>query len=288
MKLPLSIALCLALCLGSGCVAKKKFKQEVGRREALEARQQELLLELYTGKGTIAALETFNANLTQAVADLQGEKLNLQNDIEKLQSRLSNVSSEKELQQEQYQQELRSKIAQLEVKEKLIARLNEAVQARDGRLEALRAELANALSAAGAAVSLQLKEGELHLLLPEALLFRDNTARLAPKAKEVLGLIAGILGRYTDLSIAVESHSDSSPPDRKLYKDNWQLTSLQATEIVRTLNEDFYLNPNQLSATGKGAFYPRASNDTKDGRTANRRTEIVLRPTVDEVYMLLK
>jgi chemotaxis protein MotB len=86
----------------------------------------------------------------------------------------------------------------------------------------------------------------------------------------------------------VEGHTDNVPIKTACIKDNWDLSVLRATSIVRILTVDNKVNPKQVLPAGKGEFVPVASNDTKEDRAKNRRTEIVLSPNLDKIFKILE
>ncbi|MDA8571502.1 OmpA family protein, partial [Schleiferiaceae bacterium] len=71
-------------------------------------------------------------------------------------------------------------------------------------------------------------------------------------------------------------------------KDNWELSALRAANIVRALQNDFAIAPERMTAAGRGEYVPVASNDTREGRAANRRTRIVVLPKLDEFNKMIE
>ena len=71
-------------------------------------------------------------------------------------------------------------------------------------------------------------------------------------------------------------------------KDNWDLSTKRATEVLKLLLRNNDINPKNLTAAGRGEYMPVASNDTKAGRAKNRRIEVVLEPKLDEIKRLIK
>ena len=69
-------------------------------------------------------------------------------------------------------------------------------------------------------------------------------------------------------------------------KDNWDLSVLRATSILRIL-EDNGVDQKKLIPSGRGEFFPVDTNDTKEGKAKNRRTEIILTPNLDAIFELL-
>jgi len=62
---------------------------------------------------------------------------------------------------------------------------------------------------------------------------------------------------------------------------------MRATNVVKVLTKNPSLNPLQLTAAGRAEFVPISSNDTKEGRSSNRRIEMILSPNLDDLFDLL-
>ena len=104
-----------------------------------------------------------------------------------------------------------------------------------------------------------------------------------------LDRLSAALSSQNDLEILVEGHTDSIPlSGRGLIKDNWDLSVMRATSVVKrmTLNSD--LNPAQLIAAGRSEFIPILTNSTTEGRSMNRRIEMILSPNLDDLFKLLE
>jgi chemotaxis protein MotB len=108
------------------------------------------------------------------------------------------------------------------------------------------------------------------------------------KGKDALKLLAGVLDKNPDIDIFVEGHTDNVPMKGSGdIKDNWDLSVVRATSIVKSLTDDYKIPPTRVTAAGRGEYFPKASNDTPEGRAKNRRTEIILSPKLDEIMKLL-
>jgi chemotaxis protein MotB len=70
--------------------------------------------------------------------------------------------------------------------------------------------------------------------------------------------------------------------------DNWDLSAMRATTVVRLLQTKYGLDPARMVAAGRGEYRPIADNSTKEGRSANRRTRIVVLPQLDQFFKLLE
>jgi chemotaxis protein MotB len=124
--------------------------------------------------------------------------------------------------------------------------------------------------------------------MSDKLLFKSGSAAVEAKGKEAIKLLAGVLNKNQDIDILIEGHTDNVPIKTAVYRDNWDLSVARATSIVRILTDEYKITPTRLTASGKGEFWPRATNETAEGRASNRRTEIILSPKLDEIMQLLK
>ena len=137
-------------------------------------------------------------------------------------------------------------------------------------------------------LSVEIKNGKVYVSMSDKLLFKSGSSAVEDKGRDALKLLAGVLDKNSDIDILVEGHTDNVPIKTSVYKDNWDLSVARATSIVRILTNDYKIVPTRLTASGKGEFFPKADNDTAEGRASNRRTEIILSPKLDELMKLLK
>jgi len=115
----------------------------------------------------------------------------------------------------------------------------------------------------------------LSLSMNETLLFPSGSAEIAGQGKPVLNQISEVINR-ADVSVCVEGHTDATPIENRQYPSNWELSLARAAVVVRWLAENGGVPPERLSAAGYADTRPRASNDSEQGRQANRRVDIVL------------
>jgi chemotaxis protein MotB len=123
--------------------------------------------------------------------------------------------------------------------------------------------------------------------LTEKMLFSSGSSKLSPKANAILEKIAQLVKSRPELEVIVEGYTDNVAIKTGGIKDNWDLSVKRATSVVRVLQETFHIDPNKLIAAGRGQYNPLTSNDTFEGRAANRRTRIILMPKVNQFYDLL-
>jgi chemotaxis protein MotB len=124
-------------------------------------------------------------------------------------------------------------------------------------------------------VSMSITQRGLVVSLANSAFFDTGEASLQNSARATLKTIAGTLA-FDSRAIMVEGHTDNTPVTTARFPSNWELSTLRATNVVRTLITDYHLSPKRLSAAGYGEYYPVASNATAAGRAKNRRVDIVI------------
>jgi len=137
-------------------------------------------------------------------------------------------------------------------------------------------------------LSVQMKNGKVYVSMSDKLLFKSGSADVEAKGKDALKKLAGVLNKSANIDILIEGHTDTVPIKTPVYKDNWDLSAARATSVVRLLTNEYQLDPKRLTASGKGEFFPVASNKTPEGKAKNRRTEIILSPKLDELFKLIQ
>ncbi len=124
-------------------------------------------------------------------------------------------------------------------------------------------------------LDIKITERGVAISMSAGYLFEKNSTEIQPEMMPVVGVIADILKGTTRL-VAVEGHTDNRPIVGNLFYSNWELSTLRATSMVRTLIHQFGIDPNRLVASGYGEYRPIANNDTERGRIQNRRVDIIM------------
>jgi len=115
----------------------------------------------------------------------------------------------------------------------------------------------------------------LILRFSERFFFDSGDASIRPDVAPMLHIIAGSLEKIPN-HIRIEGHTDSVPIRTARFPSNWELSTARATSIVHYLLTHHQFEPTRLSAAGYGEFRPIATNDSSDGRSQNRRVDIVI------------
>ncbi len=270
MKKVLVMAFAAAFTLTS-CVSKQKYVE-------LEELQNATSDKLSNTKMELAAMTAQRNAQEQQLAELKADKNNLAKQVGDL-TAMSATNAEN----------MEKTLESINEKDLTITRLQDAVNRKDSVTFALVSSLKGALGDLNDEdVQISVEKGVVYVNLSDKLMFRPGSAYVSKDAKAVLGKVAKIMKAKSTLEILVEGHTDTDPIATECISDNWELSALRATNIVRVLQNDFEIAPERMTAAGRGEYVPVATNETREGRAANRRTRIVVLPKLDEFNKLIE
>lgn len=266
-----------ALLVCTSCVTKKKYLlAENGRLEAI-ARGDELQNQLVNCRDD-------NDDLNSRLSSLERDTTRMGKNIRNYQSMLSTNMTE----QEKLNALLSQKMSELDERERTINELQDMIKAQTDRVQSLLNNVKDALLGFSSdELTIREKDGKVYVAMSDKLLFESGSARVDKRGKEALAKLAEVLNKQTGIDVYIEGHTDSKPINTAQFKDNWDLSVIRATSVVRILTKDYNVNPLQILPCGRGEFMPVADNETAEGRAKNRRTEIIMAPKLDELYKML-
>lgn len=214
--------------------------------------------------------------------ELQASQDNLAGKEKRLRELESTVNNER--------QDLTRLRAELEVRNARLAEMEKILLIKDSAVNALKESVSKALLGfEGQGLSVQIKNGKVYVSLEEKLLFSTGSTTVDPRGVQALQKLSRVLEENKDVNIMIEGHTDDVPFKKgSSIKDNWDLSVMRATAVVRILTEGSRIDPARLSASGRGEFLPVDPNNTPEARTKNRRTEIILTPKLDELFKILE
>ncbi|MGL5561548.1 MAG: OmpA family protein [Tannerellaceae bacterium] len=277
MKRVFFLSLIPALALTS-CVSKKQYQlSEAMRSEAMrniENLQQEL-----------SSARSDNSMLRKRVTQLVKDTAQLGKSIRHYQELMnSNLS-----QQESLDASLRQKRLELDERERLINELQGIINAQNERVAQILNSVQDALLGFGSEeLTVTQKDGKVYVAMSDKLLFQSGSAKLDKRGKEALEKLAEVLNYQNDIDVFIEGHTDSKPINTAQFKDNWDLSVIRATSVVRILTQEYGVNPLKVVPSGRGEFMPVDDNETNEGRSKNRRTEIIIAPKLDKLMQILQ
>ena len=295
-------------------VPKKQFDELLAEKVKMEADMldmQQEIDELSTTKDSLeVALETATIDKDKIERELGTTTTNLNNlkaEHDKLQSYYDNaLNNSGKMTRDMKEQHERLLAMQETLNEATYnnQKLNDSLILREAKVEELErivaesqhaiGELKNNLNAAlldfgESDLTIEQRNGKIYVSLSEQLLFKSSSIQVDPKGQKALKQLAGVLKSTPDIDILIEGHTDNVPiaGKSKYMQDNWDLSVLRATSIVKILVNSG-VSPDALTPAGKGQFLPIASNDTQEHKAQNRRIEIIITPNLYKLFEILE
>ncbi len=301
MKKVLFVAFTLLIALSS-CVSKKQF--QLKEAELIELRR--------SCDDRISAMNAEQAQLQQTNANLGNQMRQLENNLLVCNTSLENEKNKNKSLEQQMEylkstntnlldrlsdlsvvskagaENIKKTLDALNEQNKYIQDLTSSMQRKDSLNLALVMNLKRSLSdIKDEDVTVEVKKGVVYISLSDKMLFRSGSADIQPRAEEVLGKIARVVNDHSELDILVEGHTDNVPINTSCLKDNWDLSVMRATSVVRLLQRKYSVKPERMTAGGRSEYIPKATNANADGRSLNRRTEIIILPKLDQFFELM-
>lgn len=275
-KITLFTLLTLLVC--TSCVTKKKFMiAETGRLAALTSRD--------SVQGLLNDCRDRGDRLTAQVKHLLQDTTKMGNSIRHYQTMLNANMTE----QEKLNALLSQKKNELNERERTINELQDMIKAQNDRVQSLLNNVKDALLGFSTdELTVREKDGKVYVAMSDKLLFQSGSARLDKRGEEALGKLAEVLNKQTDIDVFIEGHTDNKPINTVQFKDNWDLSVIRATSVVRILIKNYGVNPLQIQPSGRGEYMPVDDNETAEGRSKNRRTEIIMAPKLDKLFRMLQ
>lgn len=276
---------------------KARINSVEERQEAFVEDSIRLHGQIQEQKEEIARLERKYADLEETHESLlRGNARETRRLLNQLQSAQEDLAKKEQLMRElegdltEQRQNLTRLRAELEARNARLMEMEEMLYRKDSIMNVLRQTVSDALLGfEGQGLSVTQKNGKVYVSLEEKLLFGSGSTVVDPNGKRALQQLARVLARNPEIRIMIEGHTDDVPFRKgSSIKDNWDLSVLRATSIVRILLESADIDPKRITAAGRGEFLPVDPAKTPEARRKNRRTEIILSPNLDELYKILE
>ncbi|WP_430466944.1 OmpA family protein [Winogradskyella ouciana] len=307
----------LALTLFSSCVSKKIYTDLETKYANLKKENRNLTDEVETLNADKNKLSNDLDALQQAYDKAVAERDKLQSDYAATKSNLENLKASYDALEQNSSAEIaknskknRELLAQLEAKEqalaaenerleklkkelenrsKRVAELESVIAAKDANMRALKDAISKALTNfEGKGLTVEQRDGKVYISMENKLLFQSGSWSVGTEGRKAVQQLGSVLAENPDIAILIEGHTDNVPyKGNAQLSGNWDLSTKRATAIVNILRENPSINPENLTAAGRGEYAPIASNDTAEGRAKNRRIEVILTPKLDEISKLL-
>ncbi len=136
-------------------------------------------------------------------------------------------------------------------------------------------------------IAIDIDETVVMISISDKLLFDSGSYSVSSKANNILQKLANVINSEPSIEVMVEGHTDARYINTFYAADNWDLSVLRATSVVRMLQKTYKVAPEKLIAAGRSSYLPVASNDSKEDRAKNRRTRIVILPNINKFFALM-
>jgi len=278
-------------------------REMMAKIDQVETQRQQNIEDSIRIQTRVEELEQEMAALERKYADLQSthesllrgnarETRRLLNELQTAQEDLATkerMLKELEASVAGQRQDVNRLTAELEARNARLVEMERMLNEKDRVLDELRERVAEALLGfEGQGLTVTRRDGKVYVSMDEKLLFQSGSTVVDPNGVRALQQLSQVLARNPDISIMIEGHTDDVPFRKgSSIKDNWDLSVLRATSIVRILLESSGIDPTRLTVAGRGEYLPVDPADTPEARRKNRRTEIILSPDLSEVFRIL-
>jgi len=171
-----------------------------------------------------------------------------------------------------------------------VDQLEQMIEDQKKALNDLKERLSSALlNYKGKGLTVEQRNGKVYISMENKLLFKSGSWVVEAEGVQALEQLAKVLEKNPEITVLIEGHTDNVPFTSKgALESNWDLSTKRATAVVQILLKNKQILPQNLTAAGRSEYVPIAPNSSAEGRAANRRIEVVLSPSLDEITTLLE
>ncbi|HVV53774.1 MAG TPA: OmpA family protein [Mucilaginibacter sp.] len=275
-KLILPVLL-LAAAAMQGCVGKKKYAELQNNYRNLQDTNQNLKQSWQVTQQELAVANSRIQSLDDQIAAAKSNAASLQEALNKCLAgnNQGNVNI--------------SKLAdQISASDKYIQHLVELKNKSDSLNMILTNNLTRSLTSDEKQdVDVKVLKGVVYISLADNMLYKSGSYKISDKAGSILSKIAKIINDYSNYDVLVEGNTDNVPISQVNIRNNWDLSCLRASSVVQSLQNNYGVDPKRMTAGGRGEYNPVADNSTDEGKSLNRRTEIIITPKLDQFMSLI-
>ena len=321
----ISAILLTATTLFSGCVTKAKYNELLLKQQRCQDEltfmtsenqncqdaKKELTAQLNTLKAEVNQLQADTLRLYRKARSVEREYEKAKKDYDELLQNFTDVSSNnqstindllgnldkykdemgvKEKMLTMQQDSLEKSRIELALKEQRINEMQNILAQKDAEVKALKDKVSNALKGfEGSGLNVHEKDGKVYVSMDDKLLFASGSWELNERGLNAIKELAKVLENEKDITVLIEGHTDNVPyRGSGQIKDNWDLSVMRATSVVKALLQNGNIEPVRLSASGRSEYLPLDEANTAEARAKNRRTEIILTPNLDQLFQLIQ
>jgi len=279
MKIIKIVSLMLLLVvLGQACVSRKMYNSLQSDYDSLNVNTKSLRDKFRVSQQRLSLSEVRVKSLDEQLASEKANLLQLQIALDKCltSSGQGNVNISK-------------LVDEINASNKYIKQLVDSKNKSDSLNLLLTNNLTRSLSREELKdVDVQVLKGVVYISLSDKMLYRSGSYMISETAGDVLSKIAKIIKDYKGYDVLVEGNTDNVPISMINIRNNWDLSALRGSSVVQALQNQYGVDPKRLTVGGRGEYNPLASNDTEMGKSKNRRTQIIITPSLDQFMELIE
>ena len=278
MRAYFSIYVLLVLALFSqSCVSKKQYTDLQTKYNDLETRARELNQKYQNSQQGLSGSSSRVKSLEEQIAS---EKANV-SALQEALNKCLNSSSQGNV-------NISKLVDEINASNKYIQHLVNTKNKSDSLNLVLTNNLTRSLSREELRdVDVQVLKGVVYISLSDNMLYKSGSYEISDKADQTLSKIAKIIKDYKSYGVLIEGNTDNVPISQTNIRNNWDLSVLRASSVVQSLQTRYGVDPKRLTAGGRGEYNPVATNSTEDGKSKNRRTQIIITPELDQFMELI-
>ena len=278
MKINISLAtMAAAMLLTTGCVSTKKFDNLQANYNSLQDTNSKLTRDGEQCKDNLGRATVQISSLQEQINAEKQHVTDLQSTLDKCLATTGQGNAN-----------ISKLIDQINSSNQYIKELNASKSKSDSLNMVLTNNLTRSLSSDELQnVNVKVLKGVVYISLSDSMLYKSGSYDISDRAGDVLSKVAKIINDYKDFDVLIEGNTDSVPISMPNIRNNWDLSALRASSVVQALQNNYGVDPQRLTAGGRGEYNPVASNDTPDGRSLNRRTEIIITPRLNQFMDLI-
>lgn len=265
-----------ALFMFPSCISGKKYKEMEGKYTQTKDLLNTATVKLNSCLSDKTIAEARAKSLEERLAD-----------IKKTNSDLIQSSKDLTILTTKGATNLEKSLESLQERDLKITRLQDAITKKDSVTLALVTSLKREVGINDPDIEINVEKGVVFISIADKLLFKSGSYNITSKAGVVLGKVATVVNGKPDFECMVEGHTDNVPYKKGVLLDNWDLSVKRSTAIVRKL-ESLGVAPGRLIAAGRSHYVPLVPNDSRENRSKNRRTRIVVLPKIDQFYDMIE
>lgn len=267
----------LSTLILTGCVSKKQYAELQSKYDAINIQNQGFQTDLASSRTRITSLD-------ELLERERNSNLALQSSLSESQKLLADCLAGNK----QGGTNIAKLVDEIKESNRYIQHLVNTKNKSDSLNLVLTNNLTRSLSREELKdVDVQVLKGVVYISLADNMLYKTGDYHISDVAGATLSKIAKIIKDYKDYDVLIEGNTDNIPISRENIRNNWDLSALRASSVVQALQNNYGVEPNRLTAGGRGEYNPVANNDTEAGRLKNRRTQIIITPKLDQFMELI-